>query len=399
MAVSVIRLAQKKVLVQDMPAVEVLARVDTICVDKTGTLTEPGMRVRDVVADRRCGARARRRPRGHGRAARTAPTRRSPPSPSTIPSPGWAVTASVPFSSARKWSAASFDGHGTWLLGAPEILAAGDRRRAAGRRTSRRPTGPGCCCSRGRTGGRRPTTVRGRSTRPRSSSSTSSCARTRPRPSRYFLEQDVTVKVISGDNAATVGAIAQQAGVPGADRPRRRARPAHRHRGARRRRGRRERVRPGHPVAEAADGRRAARPRLDGRDDRRRRQRRARPQERRPRHRDGLRLGRHPRRGPGGAAGQPLVGHAERGRRGPPGPRQHRARVRRLPHQDQLRGDLLPRHRPHRHRVPVPAAPPDDHRRADHRHPRVLPRPHAEHRAVPSRVPAGGCCCSRCRPA
>jgi cation-transporting ATPase E len=49
MAVAVLRLANKKVLVQDLPAVEVLARVDTICVDKTGTLTEPGMHVRGLV--------------------------------------------------------------------------------------------------------------------------------------------------------------------------------------------------------------------------------------------------------------------------------------------------------------------------------------------------------------
>ncbi len=48
MAVAVVRLAQRKVLVQDLPAVEVLARVDTVCVDKTGTLTEPGMAVTDV---------------------------------------------------------------------------------------------------------------------------------------------------------------------------------------------------------------------------------------------------------------------------------------------------------------------------------------------------------------
>jgi cation-transporting P-type ATPase E len=49
MAVSVIRLAQRRVLVQDLPAVEVLARVDTVCADKTGTLTEPGMHLGNVV--------------------------------------------------------------------------------------------------------------------------------------------------------------------------------------------------------------------------------------------------------------------------------------------------------------------------------------------------------------
>jgi len=49
MAVSVIELARKRVLVQDLPAVEVLARVDTVCADKTGTLTEPGMQVQEAV--------------------------------------------------------------------------------------------------------------------------------------------------------------------------------------------------------------------------------------------------------------------------------------------------------------------------------------------------------------
>ncbi|MFM8896341.1 MAG: HAD-IC family P-type ATPase, partial [Actinomycetales bacterium] len=49
MAVAVLRLAAKKVRVQDMPAVEVLARGDVVCVDKTGTLTQPGMHLREVV--------------------------------------------------------------------------------------------------------------------------------------------------------------------------------------------------------------------------------------------------------------------------------------------------------------------------------------------------------------
>src|SRR5690606_18065051 len=50
MAVGVVRLAQRHALVQDMPAVETLARVDVVCVDKTGTLTAPGMSVREIVA-------------------------------------------------------------------------------------------------------------------------------------------------------------------------------------------------------------------------------------------------------------------------------------------------------------------------------------------------------------
>lgn len=217
MAVSVVRLAQKKVLVQDMPAVEVLARVDTICVDKTGTLTEPGMRVREVVSvgaavpelDAVLGAMG---------ASEESPNPTLAAIAERYPSPGWPVTESVPFSSARKWSAASFDGHGTWLLGAPEILAEGDddvlrtadERAADGARilllarADGRPSaddGPGPLTATA-------LVVINQQLRPDAAETVA-----------YFLEQDVTVKVISGDNAATVGAIAMQAGVPGAEAP------------------------------------------------------------------------------------------------------------------------------------------------------------------------------------
>ena len=48
-AVGVLRLSRRKVLVRDMNCVEILARVDTLCVDKTGTITEPGMDVDKLV--------------------------------------------------------------------------------------------------------------------------------------------------------------------------------------------------------------------------------------------------------------------------------------------------------------------------------------------------------------
>src|SRR5262249_19730434 len=47
-AVGVIRLARRRCLVQELPAVETLARVDTLCLDKTGTLTEPGLSLREI---------------------------------------------------------------------------------------------------------------------------------------------------------------------------------------------------------------------------------------------------------------------------------------------------------------------------------------------------------------
>jgi cation-transporting P-type ATPase E len=220
MAVSVVRLAQKNVLVQDMPAVEVLARVDTICVDKTGTLTEPGMRVRDVV-DLRDDTGARDgllEVLGAMGAAETSPNPTLAAIAEAYPSPGWAVVSSVPFSSARKWSGATFDGRGAWLLGAPEILACDDaavRARADelaadGARVLLLARSGGVPSVEGGPGVVEPTAlvVIDQQLRPDAQQTVS-----------YFLEQGVTVKVISGDNAATVGAIAAQAGVPGADRP------------------------------------------------------------------------------------------------------------------------------------------------------------------------------------
>ena len=216
MAVSVIRLAQKHVLVQDMPAVEVLARVDTICVDKTGTLTEPGMRLQDVVPV----GEAPDLPATLGAVAASEPS----PNPTVqaiataYPDPGWPTLGAVPFSSARKWSAVAFEGHGAWVIGAPEMVLPGDASllersgelaadgsrvlvlAAADRLPDADAPLPPLV----------PVALVLISQQLRSDAAETVA---------YFLEQDVTVKVISGDNAETVGAIAREAGVPGADHP------------------------------------------------------------------------------------------------------------------------------------------------------------------------------------
>jgi cation-transporting P-type ATPase E len=217
MAVSVVRLARKGALVQDMPAVEVLARVDVVCVDKTGTLTEPGMAVRQVdvldesmPVDAALGALAASEPEPNPTLAAVA---------ARYPAPSdWAASAAVPFSSARKWSAATFADHGAWVLGAPEMLlpdgddvrvradrlAAGGARVLLLARSAGSPdaeTGPGALT-------------------PAALVVIDQTLRADARDTvAYFLEQGVRITVISGDNAVTVGAIAAQAGIPGADRP------------------------------------------------------------------------------------------------------------------------------------------------------------------------------------
>jgi cation-transporting ATPase E len=216
MAVAVIKLAQQQVLVQDLPAVEVLARVDTICVDKTGTLTEPGMQMQDIVMLQQVDGVSDIL--GALGAAESSPNPTIQAIARAHPDPKWVTETVIPFSSARKWSAATFTDHGGWLIGAPDVLAADDpatRDRAealsAGgarvlllARASETPdadAGPGSLD---------PVAliVLNQVVRPDA-----------PETVRYFLDQGVRVKVISGDNPTTVGAIATLAGVPGADQP------------------------------------------------------------------------------------------------------------------------------------------------------------------------------------
>ena len=217
MAVSVIRLAQRRVLVQDLPAVEVLARVDTVCVDKTGTLTEPGMAVTGVEVlatgsvdlDQVLGALGASEPDPNPTLAAIA---------TRYADPHWEIESVIPFSSARKWSAASFRGHGTWVLGAPEFVLPDDAevaRRAAvptadGARVLLLARADGTPSAQGGTGPVTPIAlvVISQTLRPDAHDTVA-----------YFLTQGVRIKVISGDNPATVGAIAARAGVPGAQAP------------------------------------------------------------------------------------------------------------------------------------------------------------------------------------
>jgi len=231
MAVSVMRLAQKKVLVQELPAVEVLARVDTVCADKTGTLTQPGMQVREVIAldvptaqeDTRAAA-----PADVAAALGALGSAEQSPNPTlqavaeAYPPPAdWRQVSAVPFSSARKWSAAHFADQGTYLLGAPEVLVGDRAPDVLGRAESLSAEGARVLLLARGVGSVAPSAESGpgevepvalvvidQVLRPDAADTVA-----------YFLDQGVSVKVISGDNAATVGAIAKRAGVPGAEDP------------------------------------------------------------------------------------------------------------------------------------------------------------------------------------
>ncbi|WP_430297867.1 HAD-IC family P-type ATPase [Sinomonas sp. B1-1] len=235
-AVGVVRLGRRNCLVNELPAIEGLARVDVVCADKTGTLTENAMELADVRQLAHDGdpglalaalAAADKRPNASMQAIRDA-----------FPdSPGWTVEETLPFSSARKYGGVRFAEHGAWLLGAPDILlpeSAAGRHEAeeVGARGLRvlllaradslpaaASQGAGEPRSADPAAGTRPADVMPR-LEPAALVVLEQKVREDVRPTLdYFAAQKVTVKVISGDNAASVGAVAAQLDLPGADSP------------------------------------------------------------------------------------------------------------------------------------------------------------------------------------
>ncbi|MEU0376478.1 HAD-IC family P-type ATPase [Streptomyces cyaneofuscatus] len=225
-AIGVVRLGRKQCLVQELPAIEGLARVDVVCLDKTGTLTEGGMDIMEVrplngsdeayvhqvlrslgSSDPRPNASLQAiidaYPAGEGTAA------------------SWTVTDALPFSSARKYSGAAFtetDGTSSaWLLGAPDVLLPeGDptldeieHLNQQGLRVlllARVPSGE--LDAPDAAEGDVPTALVVLEQRLRPDAAETL---------KYFAQQNVATKVISGDNAVSVGAVAGKLGLAGAE--------------------------------------------------------------------------------------------------------------------------------------------------------------------------------------
>jgi cation-transporting ATPase E len=223
-AVGVVRLGRRQVLVRELPAVETLARVDVICFDKTGTITAGDLAVQDMVAEDGAGEPAA----GEAAAALGALAAADPNPNATLraigeafPAPeGWRAEAAVPFSSARKWSGASFAGHGAFLLGAPEVLLGrdghGDLLRRAevlateGRRVVLLASAAGPL-----DGERPPAGLVPRAMVVIGDQVRGDAAGT----IAWFAAEGVQVKVVSGDHPRTVAAIAGLVGIPGAGDP------------------------------------------------------------------------------------------------------------------------------------------------------------------------------------
>ncbi len=225
-----VRLSRRRVLVQELPSVESLARVDELCTDKTGTLTQGHVAWGGLVLPAAGPEEAEQPwpPRNEVEAALGAlasvqdenPTMAAIRSASEISPPaGWEPLQTVPFNSARKWSGTTFAPQGTWVLGAAEMV------------TARDPAGVRRLADELAAKGRRVLVLAyGRQELAGTTLPSDLCLvaaielREELRPDAratlaYFAAQGVTVRVVSGDSAPTVGAIATDVGLPGGDDP------------------------------------------------------------------------------------------------------------------------------------------------------------------------------------
>ncbi|MFF3986334.1 HAD-IC family P-type ATPase [Streptomyces sp. NPDC001601] len=218
-AIGVIRLGRQQCLVQELPAIEGLARIDTVCLDKTGTLTEGGMDVTELRALDGVDETYVRKVLGSLGESDPRPNASLQAIIDAYPdSEDWRCVESLPFSSARKYSGATFsEGDGetsTWLLGAPDVLLGADDPALA---ETLRLNEQGLRVLLLARAGRDlddPKVPQGA----RATALVVLEQRLRPDAAdtlRYFADQDVRAKVISGDNAVSVGAVAAKLGLSG----------------------------------------------------------------------------------------------------------------------------------------------------------------------------------------
>lgn len=227
LALSTIRLAKKQVLLHDMKSIETLARVDVLCVDKTGTITEPGMQVTELVISGRCSdAEMDKRAFAHLLADYSAVIEdnnatmeaiRAYVDKNEIEKGSRTLLKTQPFTSANKYSKVSFV-EGDYMLGAPEFIMKDrydeiseeiEEYQSKGYRVLlMAESGNDSSGLEKSFGGISPIGYIVLSNPIRENAESTFT---------YFKEQGVAIKVISGDNPATVSEVAKRAGIDGAE--------------------------------------------------------------------------------------------------------------------------------------------------------------------------------------
>ncbi|MEN9752786.1 MAG: hypothetical protein RL670_477, partial [Actinomycetota bacterium] len=225
-AVGAVKLARQQVLLQELPAVEGLARVDMICFDKTGTLTEGEIvfdAVHQVSGGGDVGSADWQQALAYFGAHPEANTTAKALAAEFVSNGSLSAVASIAFTSAAKWSAFELTGGAgkrSWVLGAPEmVLDAGSETHrsaldaasalaASGRRTLVLAASAQSLSGEALPANLEPVVLVTLREKVRSDAASTLA---------YFKAEGVSFRIISGDNPQTVAAVAREAGIEGVD--------------------------------------------------------------------------------------------------------------------------------------------------------------------------------------
>lgn len=211
------RLAKKKALVQEMEAIEALARVDVLCLDKTGTITTGALEVTKIIPYEDDISRMTEIMNEIAFAFDDVNATQDALMSYFKKTNQWTVKQKIPFSSERKYRAIAFENEGNYVLGAPEFLVTDNEwlneKVNAYSKEGMRVLLLGKCTSINM----QTMTVQG--IVPSGLIVISDCIRPEAKDTfEYFASQNVQIKVISGDNPVTVSNIAVKAGLVGGER-------------------------------------------------------------------------------------------------------------------------------------------------------------------------------------
>ncbi|WP_243125494.1 HAD-IC family P-type ATPase [Clostridium amazonitimonense] len=216
--VSVIRLSKWKTLVQELPATEILARVDTLCLDKTGTITEGKLKLEEIVP--LSSYNLEEIEEVLGSLSKSFVT-----SNSTLKAikekyesyKAMEVKKTIPFNSTRKWSGVEFSTGEKWVIGAPEVILRDSYDRLKDQIEVEAKKGRRVLIlakiNSGELADELPKDMEGVALVLFEDIIRKDAAETLG----YFNKQKVDIKIISGDNAVTVSSVAEKAGVKNAE--------------------------------------------------------------------------------------------------------------------------------------------------------------------------------------
>lgn len=213
LALGVLRCAQHKALINEPPAVEVLARVNMLCIDKTGTLTDGSLEVEGIVPLEESEEKAVARLRS----LVSAFSDKNATASAIIEKYGEAgdqrVLSKVPFSSTRKWSGVTF-ADGAYILGAPEMILRREERPEYNQYAKKGYR----VLLLARCGGLSEQGITGAVTPSAFVLLTDRIREDAREVLQHFRQQEVQVKIISGDNPVTVSNVAARLGLEHAER-------------------------------------------------------------------------------------------------------------------------------------------------------------------------------------